>query len=162
MAFGEITIRVADPPPALSVKVLMDEAGCVITGGYGGWELIDRPRRVAVTMWQGRQPYQMTAAIIFDGFRENDDVEIAIANLERMALPFGKEPPPVHVLGTAVPHGGDQMKWIIQEIAWGDKIRNSRGRRLRQHAVVTLSGFVEVDRIQLRSAKKARKKAGRA
>jgi hypothetical protein len=161
MARGEITIRVVKPPPNLSVTVMMDEEGCVITDGYGGWEIVERPRRTSITHWAGRESYQMEAHIVFDGYRDNDDVEGAITRLEKMALPYEKEPPPVLVLGSAVPHGGEQMDWVITNIEWGNKIRNNQGRRIRQHAKVTLRGFVALDRIQLKAAKRARKKAGR-
>lgn len=158
MAKGEITIRCVGPPK-LSITVLMDETGPVVKGGYGGWEIVDRPRRVSLTQWNGRQPYQMDVGIMFDGYRQDNEVEIEISRLERMALPYGKEPPVVEIKGSAVPH--DDLKWVITNVTFGDALRRSNGRRVRQQVTISFTQYVASDRLQLKAAKNARQKAGR-
>lgn len=154
---GQITFRCA--APALTVTCYMDETGPKITGGYGGWDIVERPRRVALTQWNGKDPYKMEIGIILDGFIDDDEVEIEIAKLERMALPFNTEPPVIEVKGSAIPH--DDLKWVVEDIDWGDALRKSNGRRVRQQGTIKLVQNVKADRLQLSAAKRIRNKAGR-
>jgi hypothetical protein len=158
MARGEVTVRTARGP-RLSVTALMGENGPTMIGGYGGWEVVDRPRRIGLTQWRGRSPYSMTLDLVLDGFKQGDEVEIDISRLERMALPDVKEPPVVEVKGSAVPH--DDLEWIIETLEFGTALRKNNGRRVRQEVTITFLRYVRIDRIQLSAAKKTRDKAGK-
>src|SRR5262252_2873030 len=45
----------------------LDSTPPQITGGYGGWTVTNRERRVGLTQWQGKDPIRMALSIIFDG-----------------------------------------------------------------------------------------------
>lgn len=158
MARGEVTFRTT--APRLTVTCWLGADPPKPTGGYGGWDIVERPRRVGLTQWNGREPIQMDVPIVIDGFKHNDSVEYEITKLERMALPFIKEPPEVKLIGSAVPHS--DLDWVIQDIEWGtDVIRIGNGDRVRQDAVVKLISKVDVDKVKLRAAVKTRNKKGR-
>lgn len=137
-----------------SVVVLLDETPANVTGGYGGWVVVSRMRRVGLTQWQGKDPLRMSIPILFDGMRDRSGVELDISRLSRMALPpkAGGEPPTVRVSGSAVPSPGPTV-WVIESIQWGTaKViygLTSVGvsARLRQDAVVSLLEYQADDRV---------------
>jgi LysM repeat protein len=156
MPANEVTLKATKPD--VTVTGLLDEAGATITGGYGSWDIISRPRRQAVTHWAGRSPFTMDIAIILDGHKYFETVETACSRLERLALPFpnpGGSPPVVELIGEAVPHV-DIKDWVIENLTWGDTIRDRNGHRTRQHVVVGMLRYVEVDKIQVTAAANAR------
>lgn len=160
MAANKVIIKASAPD--VEVTALLDEAGAVVTGGYGDWEVIARPRRQGITHWAGRSPFTMDLALIFDGHSRFETVETQISRLERLALPHpnpGGAPPVVTLIGEAIPHH-DITDWVIQNLTFGDLIRDRNGHRTRQHIVVSLLRYVQVDKIQVTAAADARNKAG--
>lgn len=140
--------------PAISVRLPLDATPPAVTGGYGGWEMVARPRRAALTQWKGREPFTATIAFVLGSLVGDDppSQEVSISRLERLALPNpnpGGEPPVVRARGT-MPHS--DLEWVIQIIEWGDSDRNRRGERIVQHGVVTLWRYTADDRIQLMPA----------
>lgn len=166
-----VTLRTVVPknlPPALSrtykhpgleVKALLGADPPTPTGGYGGWDIVGRPRRVGLTQWNGRQPIQMDVSILFDGFKNDESVEYECVRLERMALPFINEPPVVRLFGSSIPH--NDLDWVINNIAWGSSIKLKNGDRIRQEATISLISYQSADKVRLSAAKKARAKKGR-
>jgi hypothetical protein len=155
-----VTLRTATPK--LSVTVLRGDTPPVITGGYGGWENQPRPHRQDLTVWKGRAPFSMDLPLLFDDYIAGGSVETPISVLERMALPpaSGKEPPVVAVTGAVaiarktVPHS--DLRWVIQELVWGDALWSTGGYRTRAAVTVKLLHYVAPDRVQSGTA------AGRA
>ena len=159
---GAETVTLKSVDPAVTVTALLDEAGANITGGYGSWDTIARPRRQAVTHWTGRDPFTMDLALILDGHKTFESVETQCSRLERLALPHpnpGGSPPVVSLNGEAIPHS-DIQDWVVNDIAWGDNIRDRNGHRTRQHVVVGLLRYVEIDKIQITAAANFRNKSG--
>lgn len=157
MAAGFITMRTTSPP--MTFSAMMGSNGPIVDGGYGGWITVDRPRKVALTQWDGRDPFSLKVEVIIDGWRSADPVEVRCTTLERMALPpvVGSQPPTVKVYGN-VPH--TDLTWVINTIEWGASLRDSKtGLRLRQVATITLLQYVDEDRVKIQpAAEKARAK----
>lgn len=133
----------------MEVYVLRDEQPPRITGGLGGWEIVDRRRRKGLTNWVGREPWQMSIPVLFNGWFDpphSVDTDISVMN----AMAFGDNfviPPTVRVDGY-VPVAG--IKWVIQNIEYGSNahwLRGDAGQfiRVRQDAVVSLLQYVEED-----------------
>jgi hypothetical protein len=134
------------------VSCLRDEDSPNLVGGYGGWDIVTRPRKVGLTQWNGREPFQMDIPILFDGFHGDNGQEIEISKLSRMALPGGDdEPPIVKIKGPGVPDPGPD-NWVIRDISWGTQkvmwAYNDAGvmTRMRQDAVVHVMEHVAPDR----------------
>lgn len=167
---GEIEFSTATPEMRVVAK--LGQALPQITAGYGGWQLVERPRRQSLTQWQGREPLQLAVQIILDKFRVrqeltgpqfqfvSESVELEISKLERMALPpaNGKEPPVVRCNGD-VPYGDPDLDWIIESLEWGACIRAAAGRRVRQEATVVMRRYVEPVFVKLGNAAEARRQA---
>jgi LysM domain len=162
MAANTVTIKSTEPDLKVSITALLDGAGAVVTGGYGGWDMITRPRRQSVTHWGGRNPFSMDLAIVLDGHQRFDTIETECNNLDRLALPFpnpGGTPPVVQLIGEAIPHQ-DILEWVIDGLEWGATIRDRNGHRTRQHVVIKLIRYVQIDKIQVTAAAKSRTKGG--
>src|SRR5688572_14016956 len=116
--------------------------------GYGGWEVVPRPRRAGATQWNGRAPYQMDIQLVMDGFAPVQEVEIECRALEQMSLGLGgNEPPVVMIESEFVPH--TDLPWVIGNLEWGAAIRrNTNGRRVRQEVTITLVQYIAADKVQ--------------
>lgn len=132
------------------VAVIMGAANP--TGGYGGFEVVPRPKRVGLTEWVGRDPLGLGFTIMFDGLARKRSVERPIRQLERLAGLQRGGPAELQLLSAGViPHDfthAPDKSWVIDDIQWGDSIRRVRdGRRIRQLADVTLLEFVEDEQL---------------
>lgn len=157
MAAGFITMRSSSPP--MSFSAMMGGNGAVVDGGYGGWSVVNRPKKVGMTQWDGREPFSMQIELIIDGWRSGEPVEIRCTTLERMALPPvpGAQPPTLRISGN-LPH--TDLTWALNGIEWGASLRDPKtGLRLRQIATIKLLQFVDEDRVKIQpAAEKARGK----
>jgi nucleoid-associated protein YgaU len=123
-----------------------------MTGGSGGWDVVARPRRIALTQWTGREPYRMDVPVLFDGYRHSQSVEEDIARLNQMSMGADFKPPPTVTIEGAVPIKG--ATWVIESIDWGDEVYwqiSDQGRyyRQRQDAVVHLLQYQAEKRLKI-------------
>lgn len=154
-----ITLYSTQPP--LRVTGLRGSVPPTPVGGYGGWTIIPRPRRRAMTRWSGINPFQMQLSILFDGFPDTS-VEQQCQILEQLAQPPAKrqQPPVVRVIG-AVPHpelgyvigdgqGGDGLSWDqdTNMVVYSERL----GCRVRAHCTITLLEYIADDRVSNQSA----------
>lgn len=141
-AIADVTVRL-DATPALPK-------------GYGGWEVVSRPRRKGLTQYVGKDPIRMSVAVLFDGFKSGQGQEIPISRMTRMALPpsAGAEPPQIKVSGPGLPNTG-VVDWVIEDLTWGQNViyENVGGVtvRTRQDCVVSLLEYVDPTREAFKS-----------
>lgn len=158
--------------PNVTVTVLAGDGAPTVTDGYGGWDEIARPRRIGMATWNGYPALRLSIPIVFNSVGLGNPavqpsgaaIERDIALLEGMARSPrpAKEPPAISLdcHGALIPHK-DIKKWVIENIEWGDALRNSSGDRIRQDATVTLMEKIEDAAIEERSAaNRAREKSG--
>jgi hypothetical protein len=136
------------------VRVMRGTAPPKMTGGMGGWQIVNRPRRSGITQWTGYEPYQMEVPVIFDGWHNQESVEDDIRRLNMMQTGMPYQPPPTLQIDGALPISG--ATWVISTIDWGDIVywkQTPTGDfvRLRQDAVVHLLQYVEEDRLMIRN-----------
>lgn len=154
-----------------------------IVGGYQKLEIIDRKGRTGLTHFTGYDPITMEVPIQFEGFIEKDGpgIEDRIALLERMAgrgdfKGASAGPAPILRLSTTdndgkiiplIPPNYQWSKqnptaplWRISEIDWdADPLRDDKGNRIRQAAVVTVQQHTKIS-LEVRSvAKRSKNKA---
>lgn len=152
-------VTINSTKPNLSVTAWMGADPPNVTAGYGGWEVVARPRKQGLTSWKGHAPYEMDLPILLDGYADGDSVEAKCSAIERMGRPpaVGQEPPRITIDGF-VPHS--DLTWVVQRITWGDVIRATNGQRTRQLLTLSLLRYIAEDRVQLQgSASKARSNA---
>lgn len=123
-----------------------------ITDGFGGWQNVNRPRKVAMTQFQGRNPFAMQLHIMFDGYAAKLSQEHQLRTLVWMSIPpqGEREPRKVRIYGPALPYpsSGD---WVINGLDQGDAvIWDANGKyRLRQDYTLTLVRFIGPDAIRV-------------
>lgn len=142
---GTVTFKSEDPQ--IEVTTLLGDEYPTVTGGYGGWQLVERNRDVSLTRWRGREPYRMQVPFLLDGWLEGRSIESDYSAMEGLALPTrkvanGYRPPFVTVSGP-VPH--TSVKWVVEELSWGEASGDASGLRLRQAGTVTLLEYVNTD-----------------
>lgn len=132
-----------------SITVLVSASSPNWTGGFGGWDIVERPKRKSVTRWKGQDPRTLDLPILFDGLVNDEDQEDDIAKLIDMSQPdsaFNTPPPTVAIQGLTM---GNSYSWVIQDISWDTEgviwdHRDGEGAvRLRQGATVSLLEFVD-------------------
>ena len=153
---GCVQIYCADPPRGLIVLLGSDPVK--LTGGGGGWEVVNRPAQTAMTLWQGGDPYTLQLPLMLDNYPELGSVERAMRVLNRLVKGDDDSPPGVVEIG-GIPLPVDE--WVIDGIDYGDPIRAVDDLRLlRQPVTLTLREYVppEYVRLRRRSLVKPRRK----
>jgi hypothetical protein len=147
---GFITLRCSDPSTELTIR--LGEERPDVTAGYGGWEEVARPRRVAVVTWTGSSVRRMSLEVLIDNWAAGTSIESEIAALDALARPRRGGSPPSITLDAAgghLPYKG--LRWVVDGIAWGDALMNPYGNRTRQAATLSLVEFVSDELVEERS-----------
>lgn len=154
----KITLVSASPPVA--VTAWRGITPPVPAGGGSGWTIQARPRRKALTVWDGTDPLRELVPLFLDGVTDNTSVEPECAQIEQLSRPPmpGAEPPLVRVIGI-IPHPG--LDWIVESLEWDAAPVYSRsGYRTQQGVVVHLLEYVADDRLaEIPAAEHARRAA---
>jgi nucleoid-associated protein YgaU len=121
--------------------------------GGGGWQVVDRPRRVGLTIWRGREPYQMSVPFLFDGHSRGVSVENAISVLNQMQMGSDLTPPPNILIEGAIPVKG--ALWVIGDpIEWGEDVYwvadGEDYYRTRQDGTISFLQFNPEDFLEIR------------
>lgn len=133
----------------LFVQVLMGDSAAYLTGGFGGWEVVDRPRRIGMVRFKGRDPLRQDIPVRFEGVREHIGQEVPIATLIRMSMiPAENQTPPLIDIDGPVMR--EDLAWVIEDITFDNQntIWEEIGGtpvRTRQDAVVHLLEYVDDD-----------------
>lgn len=146
--------------PGVTVRALRGDASPILTGGFGGWTQVARPRRKALTQWDGEQPLELTFSILFDGFENGQSVEADCLTLERLARQQqdGSDPPIVRH-GGGMPH--PELDWIVSDLSWDvDPVYSQSGNRVRQQVTVKLLEHVAAEAIPTAASVAAAKSGG--
>lgn len=140
-------VRLTCDDPAADLLLLLGEGAPRITAGLGGWEITARPRQVAMTTWQGSEPFALELAVMLDGYREGRSVEGQLRRLVIVARGDDESPPGVlRLQGLPVPAD----RWVLEALEYGDAILRGDGQRLRQPLTLTLREYVPPSYLALR------------
>jgi hypothetical protein len=143
--YGHVRLTCDDPPADL--LLLLGEGAPRLTAGLGGWEITARPRQIAMTTWQGSEPFALELAVMLDGYRENRSVEGQLRRLVAVARGDDESPPGVlRLQGLPVP----AERWVLEALEYGDAILRGDGQRLRQPLTLTLREYVPPSYLTLR------------
>jgi len=130
------------------------DGSATVTEGYGGWEVVPRPKRVGVTEWRGRSPLAIEIPFIIDYYMSGIDnpgihCEGKVSKLEKLCgVGGGHQPPICRVDGQgAIPHDytvRPGLKWVIEGLTWDKSIElrtQVTGRRLRCGGTIVIRQF---------------------
>jgi hypothetical protein len=113
--------------------------------GVGGWAEDPHARAKATTRWEGTPLHRVTLDIHLDAVRRFTasgarDIETECATLHRWGLPVTpgdplSEPPKIQIRWSY----GQQLRWVIQDIAWNRLVLDpDSGRRIQADVTVDL------------------------
>ncbi|MEO6205215.1 MAG: LysM domain-containing protein [Mycobacteriales bacterium] len=123
-------------PPGASLTLRLDPTQITQGGGVGGWVEVPHPKRPASTEYDGQPLRTLEVPLMFDGWRTGADVEEPLRILDVWGrIPPGRREPAV----LQVEYGTlTSLRWVVQDLAWGPELRNSKGRRVRAEVTVSL------------------------
>ena len=120
--------------------------------GYGGHPVASRPKRRALTVWQGRQPFMLKIPAVLYRGGIGHSVEVDRTALDEMAITedlvsihdqkgVRVETGPGVIL--PIPHQIEGCEWWIEDMTWGEEIREGPegpypGHMIRKNLEVTL------------------------
>jgi hypothetical protein len=146
-----------DADNGLRVICLRGEEPPTITDGYGGWQVVDRPRRVGYTQWEGVNPIKLKVPCLFDDWRDGQNIEADVGVLARMAQPDKDGEPPVLDVQGALPRR-DIDRWVIESLEWGSNViwgfdKKGVPVRFRQDVIVNLIQFIDPESLGAKKKK---------
>lgn len=157
-------------------SVLAGDGAPTITSGWAKWGVIDRPRRVGMTVHQGYDPIVLNIPIRFDDVvhRDGADLERDIQILHWMAGrgklfaasghigASGQGDSPIIKVFSSDSHARETplippdlhgIDWVITGLTFDpNPIRGTNGHRVRQDVAVALTQFVSAPGTSLDSA----------
>lgn len=147
-----IELRAQGRPSARFLARLGD-GSATPSGGVGGWEVVNRPRRRPLTNWRGTpEPLRLSVPVLIDGW-PNQSVEDECQTLLVMGGLTGddRQPPLLTLLGD-IPYNVDRrpnLRWVIEALEWGAYLRRpGDDARVRQAVTIGLMVPEEDDRLQ--------------
>lgn len=170
---GWVSIREYVPGPGkstINVECYLGPTPPKVIGGYARWENITRPKRKAVTEWQGIDPMRVELDILIDyheatyhGTNPGVKCEQDMRNLELLAGATEKDkgpkhPPLIHWDANMMhdDHHAGHVSWVIESLEWGEIMFNDTPNIVRAAAKVVLMEWVEDEFITQSGAKKNR------
>jgi len=141
-----VQLTCANPPA--TIDFLLGDGDISYSGGYGGWEEIERPKRAPIINWKGAPSRRLELPLILEGFGDDEPVDDKLFILARLASADGmQEPPKVTVSGTAIP-GAVVVQWVISELNWKATALNDSGARTRVEVSLSLIEAIGDDAIE--------------
>jgi hypothetical protein len=137
------------PNPQLQILVLLGPDPFVPTGGFGGWDIVDRSRQVAMTIPKGIEPYQYTGSIMFDGLKHRQSQQDDINRLMRCAHGDDASDPGIVSISGLPDLPADD--WIIENLDFDadSQIRHNKSMELiRQKVTLTIREYIHPDYIK--------------
>jgi hypothetical protein len=114
-----------------------------ITGGVGGWEQRSRARRTPKTVWNETPGLTWQVPVLFDGGDDGRSVEAVCRRLEAWGVPGNNDDtPPILTVDAPAGRQPAGLRWVLQDLAWGDQERNDDGERTQQYATLTFLQYV--------------------
>ena len=116
------------------------------TGGTGGWQIVDRPKRPAATQWYDRSPWELDMTLMIDSETiyghagQSIESECQIMETWMDAVP-GTLLPPVLTISGPVP--GHQRQWCVYTLDFEEALRNpTAGYRYQQSITIALYEYL--------------------
>lgn len=157
-------VRITSAALPHDIVTFMAEEQPQLSDGLGGWATVARPDNVAMTDWNGNEPYRMRLALMLDDFMEQRKQNVS--RDFRSILKLGRtknrdaQPPRFRVYGKALPING--RRWVLENVEWGERIVRPGGRTVRQAVVLQMVEYIRPDDIEIRRKRKRKGKRGKS
>ena len=113
-------------------------------GGNGGWQIVDRPRLVAITQWYDRSPMQLDMPLVIDSatiwgaaYPHRSIESLCLTVDQWQDRTPGLQQPPILAISGPVP--GQQHQWVVKSVSFGEALRDPvAGYRWQQNVTLTM------------------------
>lgn len=153
-----MSVVITPVTPALAGLAFEPDGFETFSGGVGGWETLDRPRRPVAAAWVGGTEKTVDLPLLLNGVEAGGrgidrSVESACATLESWgrAHRVTGEPPILRVSG--LPTISPNARWVIQSIDWGEYLVDGAGQRIQQSLGLTLLQYLPAQLVKGPAAK---------
>jgi hypothetical protein len=143
--------------PQLALLVRLGPEAWIPTGGWGGYEVVDRPQNVGMTVPKGVEPWQYTGSIMFDGLKHLQSQEDDIQAL--LLCTHGDDDTAPGIISISGLPDLPADDWVVEALDFDADsiIRHNRSMdRLRAKVTLTIREYVHPD--YLRTANNAFKR----
>jgi len=147
----------------------IDDGEAVLTQGFGGWETVARPQRVAITRYTGNDPIGQSVPILLDAYARSGNVEPRLQGLLRQSQGQSGAAPTVWKLDGPIFY--PEKRWIVSGIEFGETLRVplpfqsaagiAASALTRQRATISFLEYVRPDQIRVRRVKRTYKPKGK-
>lgn len=140
-------VRLVARKPKLDIRVRIGWTPATPTGGFAGYGTVDRPKRTALTEFNGTAPFTQDVPIRVGSIREEKSIERQVRNIERLGddtvfRAYGPiHRPGIHYVFAAEPD-------------FGEARRRRDGVLYYQEMTLHLMEFVRPDQIRIRRRKR--------
>lgn len=149
----------------IPITLTIDDGEAALTQGFGGWESVARPQRIAITRFTGNEPIGQDIPVFLDGYAGGRNIEPELQRLLRESRATNAGDPPT-VWRLSGPVYYPEKQWIISGIAFGDTLRtpspdNQTAILTRQRATISFLEYVRPDQIRVKRVKRTYKPKGK-
>jgi len=150
-------------------EAFFGDGAAIVTEGYAGWQVVNRPKDIGLVEWQGRNPMAIEIPFLLDFWGSDDSdagiqCEEQVSNLESLCGVGSHAQPPLCSVdaGGTIPHDetiSGAHEWVIEQVSWDRaiEIRSAdSGRRLRCGGTLTIRQFPEQTNILRKIGPKTR------
>jgi len=165
------TFEIASTDDTISFKAFFADGSPMVTDGYGGWEVVARPREIGILQWKGRNPIQIEIPFMIDHWMDSADNEPGIATeamilrLENLCGLGGHAQPPICTVdgNGVIPHDETNAPgahlWVVENVSWDrgmDFRSGDSGRRVRAGGTITIRKYLTAQDILARLGPRSR------
>jgi hypothetical protein len=156
------TLTIISQVTGTAFECYLGDGPALVTEGYGGWKVTNRPREIGVVDWEGRVPMAIDIPFMiyfFEDLISNSPgvlCESQVSRLELLCGIGGHARPPVCVVdgGGLVPHDNTiapgHHLWVIENVTWDRamELRSaSSARRLKCGGTITIRQYLVAESI---------------
>lgn len=136
--------------PQMAVLVRLGDDPWVPTAGWGGYEVVDRPQNVGMTVAKSVEPWQYTGSILFDGFKHRVSQEDDIRALLRCSHGDDDADPGIISISGLPDLPVDD--WVVETLDFDANsiIRDNKSMdRLRAKVTLTIREYIAPDYLRM-------------
>lgn len=159
-------VRITAKEPEINGLFDLGDGSPVVTGGLGGWKIVERQDDIAATIWSGQEPLTADVPIMLDGYANDSGVASQLNTLFKLGRDArgDENVPPVFKLYGPIAPIPDGKEWVLGDngidLDPDSVIRSDGGDLMRQALVLHLLEYVRPDVIRLRHKKRRNERTG--
>lgn len=153
------------------ISLEVDGGEATLTQGFGGWETVSRPQRVALTRYVGNDPIGQSVPVLYDSFARSQDVEPRLQRLLLQSREKGGDNRVPTVWRLDGPIFYPEKRWVVSGLEFGEILRAPRPAPIltpgppaivvRQRLTISFLEYIDPDQIRVKRVKRTYRPKGK-